>query len=891
VTTLVVAMLPGDTFGQTNRNALDFDGSNDKVVISDNNALDMTSNYTLEAWVFPTQFVNLAGIFSKYHSSNANGYFLRLNGTSGGVTFDERNTTANVLTLNAWNHIAAVNNNGTRKLYVNGVEVSLGSSGFTVSANGDPLIIGQDFTPDNGRYFKGKIDEARVWNVVRTQAQIQESYRSMMQGTESGLVAYYRFDQNTAGGTNTGQTTLTNLTSTTGLNGTLQNFGLTGSTSNWVSGQTFVPLLAATTSAGSITATTASSGGNITDDGGVSITRRGLAFGTSSGPTIANFTTGGFSSSTGTFSGQMFKLSPSTTYYVRAYATNSIGTGYGAEVSFTTPAQTIPVISYSSPVALAVGTAASIPLTNMGGVPDAVRSSPFAGGISGWQDGIGKAAQFRSPYGTVMDENGNLYVADRDNNKIRKIVLSTGEVSTIAGSEEAGMVNGTGTAARFRFPSGITLDGNGNLFVADASNHCIRKIVLSTGEVTTFAGSTARVTGSADGTGTAARFNGPHGIVADGNGNLYVSDSWNYLIRKITSAGVVSTLAGSSAYGSADGTGTAASFISPFKIAIDEAGNLYVSDTYNNSIRKVVPSTGVVTTLAGSSAGLQDGTGTSAKFAGPTGLCADGMGNLYVADYNNGRLRKIVIATGVVTTEATIPWLFDVVPDQQGGTWLTVFQTNSILRSSRYSISPDLPTGMNFNAFTGEITGTPTAAMAARSYTVTAQNAAGTATTTLVMSVASAPQATTNAATNVTTTTATLNATVNANGGTTSALTIKYSTVQADVDAGNGTSATVTPTSATGNTNAPVSATISGLSGSTTYYFRVSATNVAGTSSGSTLAFTTAPAPPVISYAGVSSPVTLSVGTAMTPLTISTGSVIEPLQVSTFAGSVSGYLD
>jgi hypothetical protein len=899
MSTMVFALLPGDTFGQTNRNALDFDGSNDKVVIADNNALDLTSNYTLEAWVYPTQFVDLGGIFSKYHSGSANGYFLRLNGTSGGVSFDERTTTGNVLTLNAWNHIAAVNNGGTRKLYINGVEVSLNSSSYNVIANGDPLIIGQDFRVNNSRYFKGKIDEARVWNVVRTQAQIQESYQTMMQGTESGLVAYYRFDQNTAGGTNTGQTTLTNLTSTTGLNGTLENFALTGSTSNWVSGQTFVPLMAATTSVGSITATTASSGGNISDDGGVTITSRGLVFGTSSGPTFGtNFSTGGYSSSTGSYSGQLFSLTPSTTYYVRSYATNSIGTGYGSEVSFTTPSQTLPVLSYSSPITLSVGTPASVPLTNTGGMPDAVQVSTLAGGSWGSADGTGTNARFYAPKRLTIDGSGNLYVADYYNDRIRKIVLATGVVSTLAGSSR-GFADGTGTAAKFNNPTAVASDGSGNLYVADEQNHLIRKIVLSTGVVTTIAGSGQ---GTSDGTGTAAKFRGPSGIDIDVSGNMYVADYYNHRIRKIVLAtGVVSTVAGNG-IGYADGTGTAALFSRPRGLALDFNGNLYVSEFSNHSIRKIVLATGVVTTLAGNGTdGFVDGTGTAARFTNPGGLAFDGVGNLYVADQNNKRIRKIVLATGEVTTIAgdgttgtangqgtTAKFTAPVGVAQDVTGELYVSNDHSIRRLSRYGISPDLPAGLTFNSYTGEISGTPTSALATRSYTITAQNAAGSATTTLTLTVPGPPQTTTNAATNVAATTATLNATVNANGATTTALTIKYSTVQADVVAGNGTSATLSPTSVTGNTNTPISALITGLSPSTTYYFRVSATNATGTTNGSTLMFATGIPAPSISYA--SPAYSFNVGTPISMVSLTnSGGAADPMNVSNVAGSSFGF--
>ena len=154
------------------------------------------------------------------------------------------------------------------------------------------------------------------------------------------------------------------------------------------------------------------------------------------------------------------------------------------------------------------------------------------------------------------------------------------------------------------------------------------------------AGSTT--SGSADGTGPAASFNNPNGLAVDGSGNVYVADTFNHMIRKITSAGVVTTVAGSTTSGSADGTGAAASFFRPYAVAIDASGNLYVADCNNNMIRKI-DSAGVVTTLAGSTtAGHADGTGTAASFNSPGAVAADGSGNLYVADSGNNMIRKIV---------------------------------------------------------------------------------------------------------------------------------------------------------------------------------------------------------------------------------------------------------
>ena len=186
--------------------------------------------------------------------------------------------------------------------------------------------------------------------------------------------------------------------------------------------------------------------------------------------------------------------------------------------------------------------------------------------------------------------------------------------------------------------------------------------------VSTLAGSTS---GYTDGTGTSAQFNYPIGVAVDGAGNVYVADQYNHRIRKITASGVVSTLAGST-YGYTDGTGTSAQFYYPTGVAVDGAGNVYVADQYNHRIRKITAS-GVVSTLAGSvHHGYTDGTGTSAKFAYPTGVAVDGAGNVYVADQYNHRIRKITLSAGSAeTTETITANVCDSYTSPSGKTWTT----------------------------------------------------------------------------------------------------------------------------------------------------------------------------------------------------------------------------
>jgi hypothetical protein len=272
----------------------------------------------------------------------------------------------------------------------------------------------------------------------------------------------------------------------------------------------------------------------------------------------------------------------------------------------------------------------------------------FAGsGIQGSANGIGSAAAFNYPYGVATDAAGNLYVADRLNHKIRKITPA-GVVSTFAGSGSAGSADGTGVSASFNEPTALATDTAGNIYVVDLYNMKIRKITPA-GVVSTLAGS--GVVGNADGTGTSASFNFPFGVATDLAGNVYVGDAYNHKIRKITPAGVVTTLAGSGSAGSTDGTGTSAQFNTPTGVATDAAGNVYVGDRYNHKIRKITPA-GVVSTLAGSgSTGSANGTGASASFYYPSGIATDLADNVYVADLVNNKIRKITPA-GVVTTLA-----------------------------------------------------------------------------------------------------------------------------------------------------------------------------------------------------------------------------------------------
>ncbi len=360
----------------------------------------------------------------------------------------------------------------------------------------------------------------------------------------------------------------------------------------------------------------------------------------------------------------------------------------------------------------------------------------FAGSTQGFADATGLMSQFNTPHGICPDNSGNLYIADFDNNKIRKIVIASGVVTTLAGSTQ-GSLDGIGTAAQFYRPHSICFDNNGNLFVSDFGNHRIRKIVISTGVVTTIAGLTV---GFADGIGTLAKFNLPNGLCCDINGtNLYIADYKNYKIRKLEIAtGTVSTVAGSTK-GANNGIGTLAQFQGPFgvctdftnlyvtdsgglikkinlntalvttyvsglysprNIAIDFDGFLYVSDYI---ISKINLSTNAITTLAGdisTSNGYADGIGPAAIFNAPIGLCKAGV-NLYVADSENHKIRKIILPTlGIQKNERTTTSIY---PNPNNGKFSINSNNEKVTQVSLFSLNGKLINTQKPNTLNPEI--------------------------------------------------------------------------------------------------------------------------------------------------------------------------------------------
>ena len=283
-------------------------------------------------------------------------------------------------------------------------------------------------------------------------------------------------------------------------------------------------------------------------------------------------------------------------------------------------------------------------------------------GVRGMRNGPVARARFDDPYGVAMTEDGTLYVADAgDNNRIRRID-SDGTVTTLAGFSE-GFADGDGTTARLDTPSGLALDRAGNLYVADTGNHAIRKIT-PLGVVSTVAGTGAA--GFRDGAAAQAQFNGPIGVAVDAHGNIYVADTYNDRIRRIDAQGQVSTLAGGERPGDADGTGTQARFDTPTALAVDAQGIVWVADTYNNTIRRIGPD-GTVTTPWSA---MRD------VLHRPVSLALTHDGVLYVGEMSWGRVVQVsrdgqpLVLTGA-TQAQRLSRPAGLALDARGGLWVS----------------------------------------------------------------------------------------------------------------------------------------------------------------------------------------------------------------------------
>lgn len=371
---------------------------------------------------------------------------------------------------------------------------------------------------------------------------------------------------------------------------------------------------------------------------------------------------------------------------------------------------------FADPVGLAADAQGSVLIADsanhcirifLGGIVSTVAGQP---GQNGYRDGASSAAQFDTPSALAVAKDGTIYISDTGNHTIRRLTTN-GTVATFAGGAgEAGSTNGPAAAARFNAPLGLALAPNGDLLVADSGNHAIRRITPA-GVVSTFAGGLEQW-GAADGKGEQARFNGPVGLAFDPTGNLFVADSFNHAIRRVAPDGTVTTFAGKLGEdGFTDGPAAEARFGSPAELAFDASGNLFVTDGFYNTLRRIKPD-GTVSTVAGLAGveGSADGGYVAARFFNPYGLVATTAGTLVVSDTYNELIREI-----------TAPFTLSARKTANGG---TVIRWESLAGKHYQPLyrdsltSPWQPLGSPVTASSAATEATDTAAATARFYQV-----------------------------------------------------------------------------------------------------------------------------------------------------------------------------
>ena len=706
-----------------------------------------------------------------------------------------------------WMHVAVVKNGTNVTLYINGVADATGTNNTSPTLN--QFEIGNWIAAGNQQnsYFPGNIRDVRVWNVARTVTEINTNKAAILAGTETGLVRYFKINEGTgsaitnsvSGGAYPGV-----INNTANWNPTLQTLAISSQSTEAQTQCINLPLnpLSVTVSSNSAALSyqwysnaSASNSGGVVISGATLPNYTPLSLVAGTQYYYCTVSNGACYSITSAVSGASVVTAdciPSITTFTPASATTGntvtiigvnlggatavsfggtavssfkvvsatiitavIASGATGSVSVTTTGGTAtapgftylisPSISYTGVVQIFPTNAAISPLnpTNTGSAISGTfaLATTFAGsGTQNVVDATGTAASFVSPTGIAADAVGNIYVSEELTKNIRKITPG-GVVTTFAGSGSSGSTDATGTSASFSKPNNLATDAAGNLYVADYNNQKIRKITPQ-GVVTTLAGNGS--IGSVDGTGIAASFSGPTDLDVDAIGNIFVLEDIGK-IRRITPAGVVTTFSFSFA-SSAEGKGTKNGFYSPKGMAIDAAGNLYVTDNTNNTVHKITAA-GVVTTLAGSGAsGSLDGMGSAATFNGPSGIAVDAGGNLYIADAMGSKIRKITPA-GMVTTlagsgspssadgigaAASFKFPLSLVISS-GKLYVAEYFGYSIrqIELSGYIISPALPAGLSMDPSTGIISGTPTTTTGITRYTITGTNSIGSSTTTV----------------------------------------------------------------------------------------------------------------------------------------------------------------
>ncbi len=379
-------------------------------------------------------------------------------------------------------------------------------------------------------------------------------------------------------------------------------------------------------------------------------------------PQITNITPGGISirgGETVTITGKNF--GPGTLIIIAGQIINTIQSRNSNALVFTAPAlpsgKTTLTVQNRAGLAQKSFLVEAIPLNQLpvGYITTVAGGSTFAGDGS-----LAGRASVASPACTAFDSQGNLYIADVGNYRIRKVSATTGVITTVAGTGVFGSSgdNGPATAAKLNDPFGIAVDSAGNLFIADSGNYRIRKVSSTTGIITTVAGGGNGANLGDNGLATAAALIYPRGIAVDSRGDLYIADSGNSRIRKVSATtGIITTVAGTGvrSFSGDGGLATAANLSYPTGVAVDPAGNQYIADSENCRIRKVSAATGIITTVAGT--GLRgfsgdNGPATAANLSEVQAVALDSVGNIYIADWSNSRIRKVSATTGIITTAA-----------------------------------------------------------------------------------------------------------------------------------------------------------------------------------------------------------------------------------------------